>query len=174
VSDIIATPSTDDVLIKRCKACGKELSVTFFYKSSKTKDRLQSYCKKCSHESVGAYSRANPAAIQTSAMVSGARKRAKAKHLDFNIDNEYVRSLIVTHCPVLKIPLEWSTLRENGSSPLANSPSLDRIDPLKGYVKGNVWIISNKANMIKNNATHEELKLVTKAVGEAIVKSLEF
>lgn len=105
-------------------------------------------------------------------MVSSARKRAKAKNLDFDIDNEHVRSLVVTHCPVLKIPLEWSTLRRNNM--LANSPSLDRIDPAKGYIKGNVWIISAKANCIKNNATHEELKLVTKAVGEAIVKSLEF
>jgi len=107
-------------------------------------------------------------------MVSKARERAKLKQLDFNIDREYVRSLVVTHCPILGIPLEWSLHRGNGITTTAGSPSLDRIDPAKGYVKGNVWIISYRANTIKNNATHEELKLVTKAVGEAIVKSLEF
>ena len=107
-------------------------------------------------------------------MVVKARQRARKKQLDFNINQEYVRSLVVSHCPIFGIPLEWSCYRENSNGTLPNSPSLDRIDPTKGYVKGNLWIISQKANVIKNNATHEELKLVTKAVGEAIVKSLEF
>ena len=107
-------------------------------------------------------------------MVSKARIRAKAKKLDCNIDNEYVRSLVVSHCPIFGTPLDWSRHRGNGTVTTDGSPSLDRIDPSKGYIKGNVWIISYRANRIKNDATHEELKLVTKAVGEAIVRSLEF
>jgi hypothetical protein len=38
------------------------------------------------------------------------------------------------------------------------SPSLDKIDPEKGYVKGNVMWMSQLANAMKNNATKEELK----------------
>ena len=34
--------------------------------------------------------------------------------------------------------------------------------PELGYIKGNVWVISNKANRIKNNATLEELRLLVK------------
>jgi hypothetical protein len=72
------------------------------------------------------------------------------------------------------MPLEWSTYRGKGSGGIANSPSLDRIDPTKGYVKGNVWIISSKANTFKSYATHEELKILTEAVGRAIVESLDW
>ena len=105
-------------------------------------------------------------------MVANARFRAKTKDLPFDIDGEYLRSIAPSHCPVLGMPLEWSLQRHNGHMP--NSPSLDRIVPERGYVKGNVWIISYRANQIKSDASHEELKLVTKAVGEAIVNSLEF
>ncbi len=51
----------------------------------------------------------------------------------------------------------------------SSSPSLDRIIPEKGYVKGNVIVVSNKANVIKNNATPEEII----AVGEFYKKLLE-
>ncbi len=43
-----------------------------------------------------------------------------------------------------------------------DSPSLDKIIPKLGYVKGNVWVVSNKANRIKSNATIEELELLVK------------
>ena len=44
------------------------------------------------------------------------------------------------------------------------SPSLDRIDSTKGYVPGNVWVISNKANRMKSNAAAEELIIFAKSV----------
>jgi hypothetical protein len=47
-----------------------------------------------------------------------------------------------------------------------NSPSLDRIDNTKGYVPGNVWVISWRANDLKRNATLEELKLLVAALEE--------
>jgi len=41
---------------------------------------------------------------------------------------------------------------------------LDRIDNNKGYIKDNVWVISRKANTIKNNASLEELKALVAAL----------
>ena len=108
-------------------------------------------------------------------MVNGARRRAKKKNLPFDIDQEYVRSLVVSHCPVFGMPLEWSARREDGrNAALPSSPSLDRIDPTKGYVKGNIWIISHKANVFKSYATHEELKILADAVGRALANSLDW
>lgn len=122
----------------------------------------------------------NPVMTKTSAMVRDAKRRAKTKNTPFEIDLDYVRFIVghnaqfASYCPIFGVPLDWSCERGSGISALPNSPSLDRIDPERGYVKGNVWIISHRANRIKSDASHEELKLVTKAVGEAIVNSLEF
>ena len=41
-----------------------------------------------------------------------------------------------------------------------SSPSLDRIIPSLGYVKGNIRVISFRANTLKNNATLSELELI--------------
>ena len=56
-------------------------------------------------------------------------------------------------CPVLGIKLDWGMNGLNG-----NCPSLDRIDSTKGYIPGNVMIMSNLANAMKSNATPEQLK----------------
>lgn len=41
-----------------------------------------------------------------------------------------------------------------------DSPSIDRIIPELGYTKGNIRVISNRANLLKSNATIEELQKV--------------
>ena len=40
------------------------------------------------------------------------------------------------------------------------TPSIDRIDPKKGYVKENIIVVSMKANRIKTDATVEEIRKV--------------
>lgn len=62
--------------------------------------------------------------------------------------------MIPLHCPVLGLPLYRNS---GGAAQGPNSPSLDRIDPALGYVRGNVKVISSRANSIKSNATPEEL-----------------
>lgn len=64
---------------------------------------------------------------------------------------------IPEYCPLLGIKL----VRNIGSAK-DDSPELDRIVPSKGYVKGNVWIISRKANRIKYTASIDEIKLLIK------------
>ena len=145
-----------------------------FHKHSSSPNGLRAGCKQCHALRARQYQKINPVIAQTNKMVSKARERAKNKNLAFDIDLEYVRSLVVSHCPVFGVPLEWSTYRGGGPGAIENSPSLDRIDPAKGYVRGNVWIISNKANTFKSYATHEELKILTEAVGRALADSLDW
>lgn len=83
------------------------------------------------------------------------KSRAKIAGIPFNLDlNDIV---VPTHCPVLGILLKTSTGRQ-GYHPA--SPSLDKIRPHLGYVKGNVRVISARANLLKNDASVEELEKV--------------
>ena len=105
-------------------------------------------CRSCAHTSHGkAYSLEYK-------MWGAARHRAKKKNIPFDIDPFDIS--IPDRCPLLNIPL----VRRKGSGLNAASPSLDRINSTKGYVKGNVWVISGKANVIKNNASIEEVRLL--------------
>jgi hypothetical protein len=60
-------------------------------------------------------------------------------------------------CPVLGIAINANHGRQ-GYFP--DSPSLDRIVPSRGYTKGNVRVISQRANQLKSDATLAELRLV--------------
>lgn len=59
-------------------------------------------------------------------------------------------------CPVLGIPMFSGT----DGIQCDNSPTLDRIIPELGYVRGNVIVVSAKANRIKNDATITEIQQV--------------
>lgn len=83
---------------------------------------------------------------------SAAKNRAKNRGIEFDIDYEDV--IIPDKCPILDIPL-FVHIGTKGGRP--NSPSLDRIDNSKGYVKGNVQVISHMANSMKSTANVEQL-----------------
>jgi len=85
-------------------------------------------------------------------LIAGAKQRCKKTGLEFNIDISDITIPIV--CPILGIPIIKEVTDKSG--PKATSPSIDRIDNSKGYIKGNVQVISNKANTMKGNSTPEE------------------
>ena len=82
-----------------------------------------------------------------------AKQRSKIYHKEFNIRPIDIR--IPSKCPVLGIKLTNSHKRWGDSG-----PSLDRIDNTKGYIQGNIAVISLRANVLKKNATAKELRLV--------------
>ena len=84
-------------------------------------------------------------------LLQHARVTSKVSNLNFKLTIEDIPEIPDT-CPILGIDLFRSYL-----VPSDNSPSLDLIDPSKGYVPGNVAIISWRANKLRSNATKEEL-----------------
>lgn len=89
-------------------------------------------------------------------MVVEARARAKQNGIEFSIEDTDVRWNDT--CPVLGITITFQ--RNKGRGGDDNSPSIDRINNDLGYVKGNVRLISNRANKLKNNMTKEECQRI--------------
>jgi hypothetical protein len=71
-------------------------------------------------------------------------------------------------CPILGIPINYyAEITEEGS------PSFDRINSTKAYVKGNVHIISWRANRIKNDGTATEHRLIANYIDKISLASLD-
>lgn len=86
-------------------------------------------------------------------LLRAARERAKTLGVPFAISLEDIH---VPHiCPALGIPLVQGL-----GKPHAGSPTLDRVIPTLGYVRGNVAVISYKANAMKQDADPEQLRRV--------------
>lgn len=85
-------------------------------------------------------------------MCAAAKKRAKASGLEYELNWQQIQ--IPDFCPVLGIPLFV------GERQCDNSPTLDRLDNLKGYTEDNVRVISWRANTLKRDATLDELEKI--------------
>lgn len=77
--------------------------------------------------------------------------RVNRTKVPFNLTTEDLR--IPEVCPVLGIPLFFS---ERGRGD--NTPSVDRVNPDLGYVRGNVAVISWRANRMKSRFSRDEFE----------------
>lgn len=87
-------------------------------------------------------------------MFRSSKRNAKVKGFQHTIDITDIS--IPEFCPLLNMQLS-----RRGAGPREDdSPTLDRIDNSKGYVRGNVWVISWRANRLKSDGTLKELQLL--------------
>lgn len=97
--------------------------------------------------------------------VRALKRTARNQKIPFDLDVEYLASIFPPDkkCPILGIPLVWGGVEKSGKGgPAMNSPSVDKLYPDKGYVKGNVSWMSMRANYIKQDAASYELEAVAK------------
>ena len=90
-------------------------------------------------------------------VLTGIRHRARRLGVPFDLTVEDIESY--NTCPVFGFKME-----RGGIKNINTSPSVDRIIPELGYVKGNIQVISNKANTMKQDATIEELRMFARWV----------
>lgn len=131
-----------------CIECQRLTSIAYYWKDPERSRRI-------SREYFGK----NPKQI----MLNSARERAKIGGYACTIATKDI--VIPEFCPLLGIRLEhnWGKKKLH-----AASPSLDKIVPALGYVPGNVWVISQRANHIKSNATLQELQTIVANLAKVV------
>lgn len=90
-------------------------------------------------------------------LLMNSKARARLQGWEHNLEVKDV--VIPEFCPILEVPFIIGT-KDNYDY----TPTIDRIDSSKGYIKGNVKVISMRANKIKTNASQKELETFSKNI----------
>ncbi len=178
--------STDNFIMEGtrvCPVCGKELPISEFGLDRRSPDGRRWLCRNCDelHKNINqgkdknyfrklrlkvdpeyraeinAQKRKSTYNNHASVLLSNAKRRAEQNGWNFNLELKDI--VIPDKCPILEVPFIMGTKGD-----YMYTPSIDRIDNSKGYIKGNIQIISMKANSMKNAATPEELEKFCKNI----------
>lgn len=171
-----------DERLRQCSTCREVKDVSKFWKQASRADGIQASCKACMKKTNAAWSKnADPAHLEERnrkraelvrerrredneyTMLVCAKQRAKKKCLPFSITKDDIKT--PEFCPVLGIRLERHKGRMRESS-----PTLDRIIPSKGYIPGNVVVVSMRANRFKSDASVEELRALVRFYEEQLAR----
>lgn len=140
--------------VKRCKKCKQYRFISDFPKkpgSDRFYTDVQSMCKSCFGKRTAKY-------ISNRYKKDGRYRLWLSSHSN-SWSNGIVHTIKVKDIPkpdvciYLGCLLDWSFTE----SRKWNNPSIDRIDPTGGYVPGNIQVLSDLANRMKQNATVEQL-----------------
>lgn len=172
--------------MKKCYMCNEEKELELFCKNKKAKNGITNLCKSCHYknrkekylenERIGRKKlyeemRLKPEKYQEYLqskkdyrsinrqryLFLACRNRAKIENLPFDLE---INDIIIPDiCPILETKIIYKESKTN-----LFSPSVDKIIPELGYVKGNIRVISRKANMMKLNASKEELLIFSKNI----------
>lgn len=155
--------------MKICNVCLKEKPLDQFWTLRNAKDGKQRRCIECSkarwEEKFTRNAEARAALREKDkqrwdADVQGylyttAKKRAKKQGIEFTIEKDDIK--VVDKCPITGVAMS----RYRGTLE-HESYSLDRVDSTKGYVPGNVRVISWFANLAKSRLTLQEAENLCK------------
>lgn len=141
-----------------CKKCKRKMFIASGMPQIISRDRRGRYKSDPEfRERLKAHSKKQRLNFKERIMLGQARIRARKKDMGFNITVEDI--VIPKICPILEIPIITTNTKR-----LWNSASLDRVDNSKGYIKGNVRVISYLANHLKGIASFKELETFSKNI----------
>lgn len=147
-----------------CRHCQRELPIDQFHRNKLGANGRRSKCKRCSTTETREWRRRLPMESRRAKRLrhqqinpksyfwSHAKRLAKNAGVPFDLAKDDIE--LPTHCPLLEIELVYFATGEK----VDGSASVDRIFADRGYVAGNVRIISDLANRMKNSATAEQIK----------------
>lgn len=141
----------------KCEVCEKEQPKSCYsYNDRKlgAKSGYRTICKKCSRNAKVREIRDRDWKYRANEIIfMNAKARAKKSNITFDIERKDI--IIPDVCPVLGLTLQRETKNK-----WHNAPSIDRIDNTKGYTKDNIMVISRRANILKKDATFDELIMI--------------
>lgn len=141
---------------KVCKKCNQSLNLNKFSLIEKwnVNSGTKDICKKCSTKIRQIEKLNRDWKVDASKLLyKNIKSRCKRTGREFSIELEDI--IIPEKCPVFGFELKREDKRT-----WMYAPSVDRIDSSKGYIKGNVTVVSRRANILKRDATVEELELL--------------
>jgi len=139
---------------KHCSGCKTTKPIAAFARNKVMRDGRANWCKACiqklqTRPEYRVRRMAKRRRDPLHELLIMARARAKKAGLPFDL---HPHDLVLSNtCPVLGIPMVQSGKLTD------NTPTLDRYDPAKGYVAGNVFVVSWLANRVKSNHTDPEV-----------------
>lgn len=170
-----------------CSKCGEVKPESEFYKNSSKSRGRQAWCISCENNrrlrkchgcgqhwmprgSKAAYCpRCYPYFRQASKLVGAAKYRAEQECLEFDLDKEWVAYKLMAGCPKTGVQFEILRKSDGISNRAPFTPSIDKIDPTKGYTKDNVQVVCWWYNAAKQRFTDSEVLtlclLVTEKAG---------
>jgi len=139
---------------KVCKECNQSLNLNKFSLVEKwnVNSGTKDICKKCCTKIRQTEKLNRDWKIDAAKLLyKNIKSRCKKTGREFSIDLEDI--IIPEKCPVFGFELK----REDKQTWMC-APSVDRIDSSKGYIKGNITVVSRRANILKRDATINELE----------------
>lgn len=161
----------DGSYLYRCSKCDRYLSSICFCqnKSNKYKDGVHTYCKECQQKIELDYRNSLRDEVSLNFKLKhcfcSAKSRAKKSKIDFNLTLDYIVHLYNVQnglCAISGIPMTY----QYGDDSADTRISIDKIDPNKGYVIGNVQLVCWAVNRMKWDMTLEQLTFFCRNVVE--------
>ena len=151
---------------KECRKCSMVKAIEHFYTNGKiTQNNIDGHSNTCIECRKAEWRKqAEDPEKRKQWLLMRIKSKCTTQGIPFNLTLDDL--VIPTHCPILGIPLKFGSKQPNNFRDVRgrdyqavpdDSPSIDRIEPHKGYVKGNVVVVSYRANNIKTNASVDEL-----------------
>lgn len=150
----------------RCSSCDKikPLSDYMLMKSRSKNLNRQSYhfhrCKAC--EYLREVARTTTSIDHyLNKKFSTFKSNAKRNEIIFELEANYLKEVYTNQkglCFYSDVRMSWQRTTKNGREPRSITISIDKIIPELGYIKGNVVFCADRVNVIKNNATLEEIR----------------
>lgn len=142
---------TSDISEKYCAVCNTTKHIDNFAKDICQPSGYANQCKNCTYNTRGVSLK--------NYMLKRKKSGAKQRQYGFTLTDQDL--FLPEYCPILKTKLIYykqdshQNIEEKDKLNLA---SIDRIDNSKGYIPGNVIVMSKRANSMKSDKTFEDLR----------------